>query len=122
VQQREPLGPEFNDEAVDARKVASRSIETSNKPKRYGIGADEEHNWDAGARRLSRESRKHARCDDHSHSKLDQISRQRWQSISLVSRPAIFNHYVAAFNVAGFVQAPPETGQSGGVGLRRPRV
>src|SRR5215831_13651163 len=80
VQQREPLGPEFNDEAVDARKVASRSIETSNKPKRYGIGADEEHNWDAGARRLSRESRKHARCDDHSHSKLDQISRQRWQS------------------------------------------
>jgi hypothetical protein len=42
---------------------------------------------------------------------LDQISRQRWQSISLVSRPAIFDHQVPAFNVAGLVQTPPEAGQ-----------
>ena len=51
---------------------------------------------------------------DYSHSKLDQISRQRWQSISLVSRPAI--------NVAGLVQTPPEAGQPGHVRLRRPVV
>jgi len=48
--------------------------------------------------------------DDYSHSKLDQISRQRWQPVSLVSRPAIFDHQVSAFNVAGLVQTPPEAG------------
>jgi hypothetical protein len=44
-------------------------------------------------------------------------SRSSW-----FSRPAIFDQKVPAFNVAGFVQTPPETGQPGGVGLRRPVV
>jgi Protein of unknown function (DUF4238) len=44
-------------------------------------------------------------------------SRSSW-----FSHPAIFDHKVPAFNVAGFVQTPPETGQPGGVGLRRPVV
>jgi hypothetical protein len=50
--------------------------------------------------------------------KSDQISRQRWQSIGLISHPAIFDHKVPAFNVAGLVQTSPEAGQPGGVGLR----
>src|SRR5262249_17724104 len=44
--------------------------------------------------------------------------RPRWQSVSLVSRPAIFDHQIPAFNVAGLVQTSPETGQPGDVGLR----
>src|ERR1700757_2799461 len=94
--------------------------EARNKPELHGIAADTEHDWDGGGRSLRRKSRGRAGCDDHGHSKLDEVNRQRRQSISLVSRPAIFNHNVAAFNVAGFVQAPPETVQPGGVGLRRP--
>jgi hypothetical protein len=46
------------------------------------------------------------------------ISRQRWQSIGLISHPAIFDHKVPAFNVAGLVQTSPEAGQPGRVGLR----
>jgi hypothetical protein len=82
----------------------------SNKPKLHRVAADGEHDWDAGGRSLSRESRKHPGCDDHSDLKLDQISDQRWQSIRLVSRPAIFDHQVAAFNIAGLVQTLPESG------------
>jgi hypothetical protein len=40
----------------------------------------------------------------------------------LVSRPAIFDDQVSAFNVAGLVQTPPEAGQPEGVGFRRREV
>src|SRR5262249_12400887 len=103
------------------RQVASRPIEARNKPELHGVSADGEHDWDVGGRSLSRESRKHARCDDYSHSKLDQISRQRWQPVSLVSRPAIFDHQVPAFNIAGLVQAPPEAGQPATLRHSRPK-
>src|SRR5262249_114569 len=92
-----PLRSEFTDEPVEGRQGASWPIEASNKPELHRVSADIEHNWDARRRSLGRESRKRARCDDYSHSKLDQISRQRWQPISLVSCPAIFDHQVPAF-------------------------
>src|SRR5262249_20879267 len=114
VQQRESLGPEFSRERVEARQVAPRPIEARNKPELYGVSADAEHNWDAGGRSLSSESRRQAGCDDHCHSKSDQFSRQLWQSVSLVSRPAVFDHKVPAFNVAGLVQTSSEAGQPGG--------
>jgi len=58
MQQRESLGREFTGEGVKARKVASRSIETRNKPDLHGVSADAEDDWDAGGCSLSRESRK----------------------------------------------------------------
>ena len=67
MQQRDSLGPEFTDEAVDARQVASRPIETRNKPELDGIGADAEHDWDAGGRSLGGASGKHSCRDDHIH-------------------------------------------------------
>src|SRR5262245_34006241 len=62
-----------------------------NKAELHGVSADVEHNWDAGSCSLSRQSTHQPGRDDCGHSKLDQISRQRRQSISLVSRPAIFD-------------------------------
>jgi hypothetical protein len=47
------------------------------------------------------------------HSTLDRISCQRGQSVSLVSRPAIFDHQAPAFNVASLVQTSPVAGQPG---------
>src|SRR5262249_40618248 len=114
--------PEFRGDRVEARQVASRPIEAGNKPKLHGVSADIEHNWDAGGRSLSRARSKRSGCDNHSHLKLDQISRQCWQSVDLVSRPAIFNHKVPAFNITRLVQTSPEAGQSGGVGFWRPEV
>src|SRR5262249_17774838 len=122
VQQRESLGSEFHDEIVEPRKVAPRPIKVSNKAELHGVSADEEHNWDAGSCSLSRQNTHQPGRDDCGHSKLDQISRQRRQSISLVSRPAIFDDQVPAFNVAGLAQTPPEASQPGGVELWRPEV
>jgi hypothetical protein len=112
----------FTGEPVGARQVASGPIEACNKPKLHRVGGDAEHNWDAGGRSFSGESSKRPGCDDHSDLKSDKISHQRWQSVSLVSRPAIFNHKVPAFNVAGLVQTPPKAGQPGSIGLWRPGV
>ena len=122
MQQREPLGPEFRVEHVHACQVTSRPIEARNKPELRGVNADKEHNWDAGGRSLGGKSRRRPGCDDHRHSKLDQISRQRRQSVGLVSRPAIFDQKVPAFNVAGFVYTSPEACQPASIGLRRPEV
>src|SRR5262249_14490103 len=122
VQQREPLGPEFTDDLVEACQVASRSIEAGNEAELHRVSADTEHNWDAGGRSLTRESRRRPGCDDHGDLTLDEISRQRRQSFNLIPRPAVFDHKVAAFNIAGLTQTPPEAGQPGGVGLRRPEV
>src|SRR5262245_42436257 len=104
------------------RQVASRPIEAGNKPKLHRVSGDIETDWNAGGRSLSGKSRKQPGRDDHSHLKLDQPIRQRWQSFSLVSRPAIFDHKVPAFNVAGLVQTAPDAGQLEGVGLRRSEV
>jgi hypothetical protein len=122
VQQRDAFAPQFTVERVEACEVVSWPIEAGNKPKLHRIGGDDKHNWDAGGRSLRRASRKQPACDDHSHLKLDQISRQRRQSISLVLPPTIFDHKVPAFNVSGLVQPAPEAGQPKGVGLRRPKV
>src|SRR5262249_31252193 len=78
VQQGESFGPEFTDECVVARQVASRPIEAGNKAELHRVDADAEHNWDAGARSLGRANRKHSGWDDPSHLKLDQLMRQRW--------------------------------------------
>ena len=91
MQQRYPLGPEFTDEHVEARQVASRTIVASDEAELHRIDADGEHSWDVSGRSLSRESRRRSGCDDHSHSKSDQITHQRRQPVSLVSSPAIFD-------------------------------
>src|SRR5262245_40717056 len=117
MQQRESLGSEFTDDIAETCQLASRPIEARNKPKPHWIGANKEHNRDASGRSFSRESIRRPGCDDNSYSKLDQISRQPWQPVGLVSRPAIFHQKIPAFNVAILVQTQPEAGQPGGVGL-----
>src|SRR5262249_47179452 len=47
VQLRDPLGPEFNDDLVEAFQVAARSIEAGNEAELHRVSADTEHNWDA---------------------------------------------------------------------------
>src|SRR5262249_37470885 len=122
VQQREPLRPEFSVERVEAGQVASRPIEACNKPMLHGVATDAEYDWDAGSCRLSGESSHQSGWPDYGPSRFAQTTRQRWQSVSLVSRPAIFDHQVPAFYVGGFAQPPSEAGQPGGIGLRRPAV
>src|SRR5262249_54527903 len=97
-------------------------IEAGYKSKLHGVSGDGEHDWDAGGRSLSRKSRSRPGCDNHSHLKLDQISDQHWKPIRLVSRPAIFDHEVPAFNVPGLAQTSSRASESGRIGLGRSEV
>src|SRR5262249_689766 len=45
-----------------------------------------------------------ARGDDDGHPAINQVSRQLWQSIELILRPAIFNRNVSTIDIAGFAQ------------------
>ena len=123
VPQRESLGPEFTIEGVEARKVASRSIETSNKPELHGVSGDAEHEWDASGCGLNRESRENADSDDNGRRNVDQFSGHCRQSISLVSAPVpVFDHEIPALNVAAFVEPTPKASQTKFIGFRRPKA
>ena len=63
--------------------------------------------------------------DNHGHLTANQIGRQCRQSVVLILRPAIFDRYVLAFDIAGFSQALAERGQDvadcpGALVLRKP--
>jgi hypothetical protein len=48
--------------------------------------------------------------ENHGHPTVNQVGGQRGQSIELTLRPTIFDHHVAAFDIAGFVQALAQSG------------
>src|SRR5262245_8508183 len=84
------------------------------------VQSDVEDDWDRGGRRLGRQSSGGTgRHSNNSHLTTNQLGRQRWKSIVSTLRPAIFNRYVPAFDITGFMQASMEGGQTEGVGLAR---
>src|SRR5262245_47156589 len=67
-----PLAPSSPTNALWPVRLPPGRLRLATRPSCTGVDADAEHNWDAGARSLGRENRKHSGCDDHSHLKLDQ--------------------------------------------------
>ena len=63
--------------------------------------------------------RRDTRGDDDGHTTEHQISRQFPQPIGVIVRPAEFDRYIAALDVAGFIQALAERRNEIGGGLGR---
>jgi hypothetical protein len=78
-----------------------------------GVIADNEHAWDVASCSFSRESSDQPGRGNHRPQCL--------RLVSLVSRQRYSITNFQGFNVAGFVQTPPEAGQSRGVRLRATR-
>src|SRR5215472_7929681 len=58
-------------------------------------------------------------CRNHGHVAANEIRQQRWKSIVLILRPAIFDSHVFALDIAGFAQALPECAQTARELVRR---
>jgi hypothetical protein len=100
----------FHDEARigQKNKITRRA---GDKSKLDRVQSDVEDDWDRGGRRLGRQSSGGtSRHSNHGHLATNQIGHQRWKSIVSTLRPTIFNRYVPAFDITGFMQASVEGG------------
>jgi hypothetical protein len=89
-------------EKVNARHIAARPIETSDKAKLDGVAAVHEHNRDYRGRRFGRQRSRRAKRSNH--------CRERGQPIVLTFCPPIFNREVLAFNITSFFESLPKRG------------
>jgi len=87
-------------------EVAAGPIEAGDEVEFDRITADIENDWNRGSRCLDSQCSGGAPGhDNYRNLALNQISRERGQSIDLTFRPAVFDRNVLALNVTGFVEA-----------------
>src|SRR5215813_14043125 len=106
-----------------ARGVATRAIQAADKPELDWITAVREDDWSRRSCRLcclGRIGAPHRR--DHVHMTADEIIGEGGQSIILAIGPAILDCRILALDIAGFAQAPTESGYAGGECYSRPAV
>src|SRR6516165_12381377 len=77
-----------------SRDVSSRPIEARDKAELHRVDACDENDRNSRGGGLGCKGRDKTWCDDHSHPMLEQISRQGWQSVDLIRRPAILDCHV----------------------------
>ncbi len=102
-----------------ARDVAARAVEAGDKAEPDRVGGQLKDDRNRRGRCLGGKRRRSGGRGNHGHLATDQIGRHRRQPIVLALRPAIFDRYVAAIDVAGFAQPFEKGGQGPRVSLRR---
>src|SRR5262249_20787275 len=81
-----------------------------------------EYNRNRRGRRFGRQRRRCGGRGDDGDLLLNQIDRQRWQSVILAVRPAVLDRHVLTLDVAGFLQTLPEPSHHRPVAVRRSAV
>ena len=116
AQQLQPLWPQRAEEIGHARGVATRAVQAADKPELDWITAIREDDWSARGCGLCCLGRvRTPRRGDHSHMTADEIIGEGGQSIVLAIGPTILNRRILALDIAGFAQAPTESGYAGGM-------
>jgi hypothetical protein len=106
TQYLQPLCRQLVIEKIDAGQISTRPGETGDKAKLDRVFADDENDGDRRGCRLGRQRLTDtAQRDDDCDSPAHQFGRQRRQPIRLTLGPAVFDHGVLAFDMAGVFQA-----------------
>jgi hypothetical protein len=120
VDQLEALLPGIHVQRDDAGHIAARSIEARDESGFDRIDAAVEHNGNRSGRRLGRLGRGiSAKGGNHRDLTANEIRGELRQPLVLVVGPAIFDHRIAAFDHACFVQALPKRRELRRISLRR---
>src|SRR5262249_29376746 len=118
----EPLRPYLYIQGGHARQVAAASAQAGDKTQLDRVTPGREYDRNRRSRRFGRQRRRCASRGDDRDLLLNQIGRQRWQSVIVTFRPAILDRHVAALDITSFVEALAERGHHGCVPLRRPTI
>jgi hypothetical protein len=113
MQESQPLGHRFQEERIDAGRVAARPGEADDKTSLDRVFSDAEHDRDRRGRSLGRDrgARAGGRGDD-GDTTADQVSHQRRQAIVLAVQPVVLDCHVLALDVAGFSKPLAERGHT----------
>jgi hypothetical protein len=115
----EPLRPDFDAEISRASHVAARSAQAGDKTQLDRVTPGHEYDRNRRGRRFGRQRRRCAARGNDGDLLLNQIGRQRRQSVILAFRPAILDGRVLTVDVVGFFQALAERGDERPIPVRR---
>jgi hypothetical protein len=108
---------------TDTGEVAARPIEARDQTGLDRVVASAEDDRNLRGRGFGRAYRQRAAGRrNHADSAADQIRCQFRQSIVIIVRPAVLDHYIAALDVAGFAQAFAEQEKWNGAACELGRV
>src|SRR5262249_13942993 len=88
--------------------VLAWPVKARYQPEPDWISAGEKDDGNGGRRRLGRKCRGVGPGNDHHNPAANQVGGERWQSIILALRPAVFDRHVPAFDDPGSVQTLTE--------------
>src|SRR4029077_6534989 len=108
AQQFQPLRPERVDKEGHSRNVAAGAVETGHETDIDRIGAYREDNRNVWGCRFGGQRSRRAKCKDRGHGVSYQVGRHCRQSVEFTTSHAIFDCHIAAFDIAGFLEALPE--------------
>ena len=108
VQQRELLRRQINSEKACSGDVPARPVEARHDAGPDRVPAIDEDDGNGCRRRFGGKRRCIGVSNDYEDPAANQIIRQYRQSIILLLRPAVFDHQIAALDIAGLAQAPVE--------------
>ena len=100
-----------------AREVAAGAAEAGSEAELHRVDTGVEDDRDGRGCRLGGKRRGRAGRNNPGHPAVDQIGRQRRQSVILAVCKTIFDRHVLAFDVAGLFQALSDAGQPHDIGL-----
>src|SRR5262245_42144094 len=107
----EPLRPDFEVKLGRASHVAAWSVQAGDKTQLDWVAPGREYDRNGRRRRFGRQRRRCAGRGDDRDLALDQVGRQRWQSVIVTFRPAILDSRVLTIDVADFLQTLAERGR-----------
>ena len=107
AQQLQPLCANLGIEKIDTCQVAARPGEAGDETDRDRVSGNGEDNRDRRGRGLGRKRATRDR-DDRGDLSASQIGRQRWKPIDLIFGPSVFDRYVLALDMTGFLADPGE--------------
>src|SRR5262249_24488348 len=105
AQQFQPLRHQLPEEQSYSSDIPARPAETGDETILDRVTARCEDDRNCGRRRFGREYARKRACEHHSHLTANQVGRKLWQSIVLITRPAVLDRYVLTLEIAGVIQA-----------------
>src|SRR5437016_4957510 len=116
------FGPTSTFQLVTPVRLPPGRFRLAPRPNWDRVTPGREYDRNRRGRRFGRQCRRRGGRGDDGDLVLNQLGRQRRQSVILAPGPAILDRHVAALDITSFVEALAERGHHGCVSLRRPTI
>src|SRR5262245_5430985 len=121
MQEFQPLCRQLATVKIDTRRIATRLSEASDETKPDRVFGSHENDGGHFACGFGSRRRRVAYGDDHGDPSVNQFGCERRQPIELPLRPAVYDRYILALDIAAILQTLAKSTQTVGAYVRRCR-